>query len=59
MAMIVDSCSLPCGCILRREINGGRRELLFIPCRPECRHLADALELAEETGTPVETRVGT
>jgi hypothetical protein len=54
--MIVDITTLPCGCLLSREVNDGRRELVVVPCRPGCRNLTSAFIEAVALGEAVEFR---
>lgn len=47
---------LPCGCLIRCAVIDGVNTLTISPCRPSCRNLANALELAHDKGLEPEYR---
>lgn len=49
--------TLPCGCFLNPVVENGVNTLKISPCQPDCVNLRNALQLAAETGTPVERRI--
>lgn len=48
---------LPCGCYLTHTYENGQPTLQIAPCSQDCPNLANALELAQDAGKPVERRV--
>jgi hypothetical protein len=54
---IIDIETLPCGCVLTRKIEDGRKVFQIAPCRHDCVNLRNALDLADEKGLPVDWRV--
>lgn len=49
---------LPCGCAIRCAVIDGVNTLTYIPCRPSCINLANAVGLAAEKGIAPEYRRG-
>jgi hypothetical protein len=55
---VPDDVVLPCGCLIRCAVIDGTNTMTISPCRPDCRNLANTLDLAQGKGIAPEYRRG-
>jgi hypothetical protein len=54
--IVIDTEVIDCGCLLRREIVDGVRNLAYIPCRKNCVNYINAIQMAQSKNLPISKR---
>lgn len=57
--VVVDSTTLPCGCVLTQAVVAGDKQLLIEACSETCQYLAYAVTEERKAGKPTTEIVGT